>query len=138
MKVYKTQEEVEKDIKNGRLCIDDDVKFECDINIDANITAGNIDALNITALDITAMDINANDITYYAFCNVYWGITCDSIKGHRNPHVDPVCLDGKLTIRDSKKTELLKKADELIAKAEETSKELISKANELKKQAEGA
>ena len=85
MKIYKTQSEVEADIKNGVLAIWGDVKFECPISIDAsiiitagnitagditawdinarNITAGDITALDITALDITALDINARNIT---------------------------------------------------------------------------
>jgi len=37
MKVYKTQSEVEKDIKNGLLEIQGDVKFECSISISASI-----------------------------------------------------------------------------------------------------
>ncbi len=84
MKIYKTQSQVEKDIKDGVLAIEGDVIFECSIliyasilvssgNIDAldidaedinalNIKAGNINALNIKALDINALDINAWDI----------------------------------------------------------------------------
>jgi len=64
MKIYKTQSEVEADIKNGVLAISGDVKFECPISIDASIiiNAGNITAGNITARDITALDINARDI----------------------------------------------------------------------------
>ena len=69
MKIYKTQVAVEKDIKDGVLSIEGDVKFECSISIDAsiivttgNITAGNINAGNITASDITAWNINASDI----------------------------------------------------------------------------
>ena len=74
MKIYKTQSEVEADIKNGVLAISGDVKFECPISIDAsiivtngnitarNITARNINAWDITAWDITAGDINAGDI----------------------------------------------------------------------------
>ena len=66
MKIYKTQQEVEKDIKNGVLAIKGDVKFECSISIDASIvvTDGSIDALNITAGgDIDALDINAMNVT---------------------------------------------------------------------------
>jgi len=70
MKIYKTQSEVEADIKNGVLAISGDVKFECPISIDAsiivtngNITARNITARNINAWDITAWDITAWDIT---------------------------------------------------------------------------
>ena len=54
MKIYKTQKEVEKDIKDGVLAIKGDVKFECSILIEAKIiiTAGNINARDITAWDI--------------------------------------------------------------------------------------
>ena len=65
MKIYKTQVAVEKDIKDGVLSIEGDVKFECSISIDASIivTTGNITASDITAGNITASDINARDIT---------------------------------------------------------------------------
>jgi hypothetical protein len=141
MKVYKTQREVERDIKDGVLAINGDVKFECDIDINAddinayNINANDINAYNITARninandiyarninadDITAYNINANDISYWAFCSAYNNITCKSIKGRRESHQEPICLDGKLTIKkETKKKELLDKADELIEKAEE-------------------
>jgi len=79
MKIYKTQKEVEKDIKDRVLTIEGDVKFECSISISAsikviagdinawdinagNINAGNINAGNINAGDINAGDINAGDI----------------------------------------------------------------------------
>ena len=69
MKIYKKQLEVEKDIKNGILAVEGDVKFECSISISAgikvsfgNITARDINAWNINASDITARDINAWDI----------------------------------------------------------------------------
>ena len=64
MKIYKTNEDVIKDIKNGVLEIDGDVTFECSISIDASIkvNAGNIDAWNINAVNINARDINAGNI----------------------------------------------------------------------------
>ena len=64
MKIYKTQKEVEKDIKNGVLAIEGDVKFECSISIEANIIVsnGNINARDINARNINAGDINAGDI----------------------------------------------------------------------------
>src|SRR3990167_2418185 len=100
MKIYKTQKEVEKDIKDYILTVNESVTFECSINIDASlkvagdikardINAGNINAWNINAWNINARDINAGnikarDIKYYAFCCVYNSITCLSIKGKRN------------------------------------------------------
>jgi len=63
MKVYKSQSEVEKDIKDNVLVVDEDVKFECSISIEASLKiAGNINALDIDAWDINAWDINARDI----------------------------------------------------------------------------
>jgi len=117
MKVYKTQQQVEKDIKDGVLnCKGEDVKFECSISIKAsiiyamNINAGDINAWDIDARDINAGDIyamninagdiNARNINYFASCLSYNSIKCKSIEGRRNPHQKPVCLDGELTIRE--------------------------------------
>ena len=104
MKIYKTQSEVEKDIKNGVLGIEGDVKFECSISIPASIRVndGDITARNITARDINAGDITARNISYYAFCCVYQGIKCISIKAKRTPSKEPICLDGKLEIINKK------------------------------------
>jgi len=136
MKIYKTQEDVEKDIKNGVLTIEGDVKFECSISIEAsieifsgnitawditagdinarNITAWNINALNINARDINARDINAGNINagniiYHAFCCVYQNIKCLSIKAKRGKYQEPICLDGKLEIKQD-----IGKSDEII------------------------
>ena len=67
MKIYKTQQEVENDIKDGVLAIVGDVKFECPISISASIVidAGDINAGNITAWNINAGDINAGNITVW-------------------------------------------------------------------------
>ena len=94
MKVYKTQAQVEKDIKNGVLAIDGDVRFECSINIEASINARNINARDITAWDITAWDIS-----YYAFCGAYQSIKCTNIKSERQKAQEPICLDGQLEIK---------------------------------------
>ena len=125
MKIYKTQAEVEKDIRNGVLAIEGDVKFECSISIEAsiyitsgNITAGDINARDITAGDInarditagninagdiTAWDINARDILYYAFCCIYRSISCFSIKARKETHQKPICLEGKLEFKEQNK-----------------------------------
>ena len=77
MKIYKTQKEVNADIRDGVLEVDGDVQFEFNLvtkasliilgNITAwgNITAQDISAgENITAVDITAKgNISAHDIT---------------------------------------------------------------------------
>ena len=129
MKVYKTQAQVEKDIKNGVLAIDGDVRFECSINIEASINARNITARNITASDITAGNINAGDILYYAVCFAYKNIKCLSIKAKREVSKH-FCLDGEITFKSDnseKKQELIDKAEELKSKADE----LLEKAEEL-------
>jgi len=156
MKIYKTQQEVEEDIKDEVLTIDGDVKFECPISIEAsividgdinasdinasdinandinagdinawnikarnidasdinandinagdinawNIKARNIKARNIDAGDINANDINAGDISYHALCLSYNSIECTSIEARREKHQKPICLEGRLKIKE--------------------------------------
>jgi len=129
MKIYKTQQEVEKDIKNYMLIIEGDVKFECSIFINANIKVfcGNITARDITAWDINAWDINARNITagditagditarditarkilYYAFCCVYKSIKCFSIKAKREIYKEPICLEGKIEYKETEEKSLV-------------------------------
>jgi len=187
MKIYKTQREVEKDIKNGVLAIEGDVKFECSIsicasikvtagnidagdinarninagnidarninagnidagnidagninarninarNIDArninarNINAGNIDAGNIDAGNINARNINARNILYYAFCGVYDSIKCLSIKAKREKHSEPVCLDGKLEIKDEEEKVTIKISKKSLEALKESGIEIV-------------
>ena len=89
MKIYKTQSEVEKDIKNGVLAITGDVKFECSISIEANI--------DISAGNISAGNISAGDILYYAVAFVYKSIRCKSIRGKR-PNSHHFALDGEVVV----------------------------------------
>jgi len=122
MKTYKTQEEVNKDIKNNILIVNGNVEFECDICINASIIVdGNINALDINAFDINAFDINARDInafdikagdivawdikaknidardiTYYGFCCAYHSIRYSSIKSNRKNGGKHICLDGEI------------------------------------------
>lgn len=106
MKIYNTQKEVEADIVNGVLTIDDNVTFNCDIDINADINAMSIKAQNIRALDINALDINANHISYYALCTAYDSITCTSWEAKRCNAHPPICLDGKLTIKEKEVQEV--------------------------------
>ena len=124
MKIYKTQKEVEKDIKNGMLVVNESVEFKCSINIDASlkiagdinawsidawdinardINASDINAGDINAGDINARDINARDITYYAFCCVYNSIKCFSIRGTREKCAKPLVIDGEINIKEAEK-----------------------------------
>ena len=98
MKTYKTQKEVEKDIVDGVLKINEDVTFECNIDIDASINA-----YNINALDINASNINANTIEYYAFCIAYETLKVKTIKGRR-PNSFHKCLDNEIEYKKDTKT----------------------------------
>lgn len=113
MKIYKTQEQIERDVKNGMLIVDDDVEFEVSFKIDAslkingsilawNITAWNITARNISAVDISAWDISvggitARDIAFNAVCYAYRTFKCKSIKGTRK-NSKYFCLDSDVKI----------------------------------------
>ena len=94
MKIYKTQKEVEKDIKNGMLVVNESVEFKCSINIDASLKI---------AGDINARDINAKKISYYAFCCVYNSIKCFSIRGTREKCAKPLVIDGEINIKEAEK-----------------------------------
>jgi hypothetical protein len=113
MKIYKTQQEVENDIKNDVLTISGDVRFECSISIEASII---VNAGNINAGNIDAWNINAWNIIYYAFCSVINSIKCFSIKAERGKHAKPICLDGKLEIKPEENKDEVKKAIEVLEK----------------------
>ena len=89
MKKYKSQNEVIADIKDGVLAVNEDVKFECSIAIEAkiivqgNINARDINAGNINAGNINAWNINAGDISFYAVAFAYQSFKCKSIVGRR-------------------------------------------------------
>lgn len=94
MTIYKTQTEVERDVKNGVLAINGDVKIDCDVSINASIIVnGDIDCWNITC-----RNINCWNIYYYALCIAYKNIKCKSWTARREKHIDPICIDGKLEI----------------------------------------
>jgi len=113
MKIYKTQKEVEKDIVDGVLEINEDVTFECNIDIDASIkawcikawgiNAWGINARDINARDIKAWGINAWDIEYYAFCIAYETLKVKTIKGRRLNSFHK-CLDNEIEYKKDTKT----------------------------------
>ena len=140
MKIYKSNEEVNKDIVDGVLIIKGDVKFDFyDLVISASIeacgiTANNINTNNITANNITAYNINTNNITayniyanniyagtidYYAVCFANEDIVCTRISGRRE-NSKHFCLDGKITIREPEKKKVtLELTDEQLEKITE-------------------
>ena len=123
MKIYKTQGEIEADIKDNVLSIKGDVKFECSFSIEAkiiieagnieagdikawdikagNIKAGDIKAWNIEAWNIEAGNIKAGDISFYAVCFAYFSFSCKSIIGQRN-NSKYFCLDSEVVIKRDK------------------------------------
>jgi len=95
MKIYKTQEEVTADIKDGVLVIDGDVRFECDISIGASIvvTKGNLNCLNLKCLNLTCWDLTCWDLKclnlkclnlncFDLTCRniTCWDLTCGNLK----------------------------------------------------------
>ena len=122
MKIYKNQEEVEKDVVNGTLKMCGDIKFEFDLNMDIDIKAdnikaydidaNNIDANDIKANDIKAYDISADNINYYAVCYAYNNLSCKSIKGKRK-NCKHFCLDVDIKIKNQHKITIDNKEIEL-------------------------
>lgn len=117
------------DKKTNTYLFEEDVAFNFNLTVEShiiaynikannifarNITAGNIDASDINAHNITARNIiawdniNANDILYYAVCCAYENIKCKSIKGCRE-NAKHFCLDGKITIVDTKRIKEIEK-----------------------------
>lgn len=64
MKIYKTQAEVDADIKDNVLTVRGDVSFEFNLKINASIVieAGDIRAWDIEAWNIEALNINSGNI----------------------------------------------------------------------------
>ena len=91
MKIYKSQEEIEADIKDGVLTVNEDVKFEISFKISAALKiAGNIDAGNI----------DAGNINFFALAFAYISFKCKSIKGRRE-NAKYGCLDSEVIIENN-------------------------------------
>ena len=102
MKIYKTQQELEADIKDGLLKVDDDVKIECNININASIICWNLDCMNLNCgnldcRDLNCMDLDCRNLSYYAVAFAYESFKCKSIEGRRN-NSKHFCLDSEVKI----------------------------------------
>ena len=79
------------------------VVFKFNLEVQANIKAGNINARDIRAWDINAddiraWDIEANNIIYYAVCYAYNNIKCKTIEGIRE-NAKHFVLDGTIEIK---------------------------------------
>ena len=92
MKIYKTQAEVEADIKDGLLRVNDDIKIECNININASIICWDLNCMNLNC-----MDLNCWDLSYYAIAVAYYKFKCKSVAGRRN-NSKHFCLDSEVKI----------------------------------------
>jgi hypothetical protein len=64
----------------------------------------NFNGWNFNGGDFNGRDFNGKKVSYYSFFNCYGSIKCTSIEGRREPHADPVCLDGKLEIIPEEKS----------------------------------
>jgi len=63
----------------------------------------NFNGLNFNGGDFNGLNFNGNDFTgkkvsYWAFFNCCGSIKCESIEGRREPHAEPVCIDGEIEI----------------------------------------
>ena len=101
MKIYKTQQEVESDIKDGLLKVDDDVKIECNIIINASIICWNLDCGDLHCMDLDCMNLDCRDLSYYAVAFAYESFKCKSIEGRRN-NSKHFCLDSEVKITEGK------------------------------------
>jgi len=122
MKIYKTQQELEADIKDGLLRVDDNVKIECNININASIICWNLDCMNLNCgnlncwnlncwnldcrdlncrnldcRDLNCMDLHCRNLSYYAVAFAYESFKCKSVVGRRN-NSKHFCLDSEVII----------------------------------------
>ena len=117
MKIYKTQAEVESDIKDGLLRVNDNVKIECNISINASIICWDLDCGNLECMDLdckdlncwdlncwdlncrnlNCWDLNCMDLSYSAVAFAYESFKCKSIKGRRN-NSKHFCLDSEVII----------------------------------------
>ena len=62
MKIYNNYLEIEKDIDVGRLVIEDDVKFNCNVDMSIDIEAWNIYAENLSVKNINAETVIAEEL----------------------------------------------------------------------------
>ena len=112
MRIYKTQQEVESDIKDGLLRVNDNVKIECNISINASIICWNLDCMNLNCgnlncgnlncwdLDcgnLNCRDLNCWDLRYYAVAFAYESFKCKSVVGRRD-NSKHFCLDSEVKI----------------------------------------
>ena len=122
MKIYKTQAEVEADVKDRVLKIDDDVTFDCDINIKVHIICKDLicwdldcrnfncrdlhcgdlicwdlHCLDIDCADLNCQDLHCRDLNYHAVAFAYKTFKCKSVKGRRK-NSKHFCLDSDIII----------------------------------------
>ena len=63
-----------------------------------NFNGGNFNGGNFNGWDFNGRNFNGKKVSYWAFFNCYGSIKCESIESRREPHAEPVCLDGKIEI----------------------------------------
>ena len=86
-----------------------------------NFNGRNFDGWDFNGWDFNGRNFdglyfNGKKVSYYAFFNCYGSIKCESIKGKRENHAEPICLDGELEIKT--KEETIKIGDHTYPKSE--------------------
>ena len=67
-----------------------------------NFNGLDFNGLDFNGGDFNGGDFNGRDISYFAFFICYKGIKCNSWKKRRENALDPICIDGKLEIKETK------------------------------------
>ena len=82
-----------------------------------DFNGNNFDGNNFNGNDFNGWNFDGKKVSYWAFFNCYGSIKCESIEGRRTPHSEPICLDGKLEIKDDTQ-ETIKIGDQIYNKQE--------------------
>jgi len=64
-----------------------------------DFTGRNFNGSNFTGNNFNGRDFDGKKVSYWAFFICYGSIKCESIEGGRENHAEPICLDGKLEIK---------------------------------------
>ena len=64
-----------------------------------DFTGWNFNGRDFDGWNFNGRDFNGKKISYWAFFNCYGSIKCESVEAKRTHHAEPICLDGKLEIK---------------------------------------
>jgi len=63
-----------------------------------NFNGGDFNGRDFNGGDFNGGNFNGKKVSYWGFFNCYGSIKCESIKGRRELHAEPICLNGELEI----------------------------------------